>query len=506
MSDDTDVVGATYRFGPRDSRGPLGGLRSGQVAIAAGALVLGLCSLRALGGIGGALAGLASILLGGLTCAVRIAGRGPDEWAPCVAGFLLRRSRQHARRGAAPAPLTTSGPGAPAGGPGSTEPRRSPAPPGRAGRRTRLESWPVGLGRGLRLLDGVEVVQLEISGGRQLGAVLDRRRGTSTAVLELRADGLPLLGAADRARLVAAWSGLLVATAMQAGGVERLSWIERTLPDRREVLRHPPPGAPCGPARSYEGLLAGETRSLLRHEVLLACTVASRTRRGEAAGGVTGRIAGELERLSLRCQAAGITVEHALDPEQLAAVLSSTFSADGVAAGGGRWPVPLGVQEEWGCLRTDATWHACYWVAEWPRSDVAGDFLLPLLVGSWARRSVSLVMAPRPATRAVRAAEHARTEKAADAELRRRHGFALTARLQREQEAVERREHELAAGHAAYRFSGYVSVTAAGRDELTEACRSVEQAAALSRLELRRLYGSQAEAFCCTLPTGRGCG
>jgi hypothetical protein len=77
--------------------------------------------------------------------------------------------------------------------------------------------------------------------------------------------------------------------------------------------------------------------------------------------------------------------------------------------------------------------------------------------------------------------------------------------LQREQDAVERREQELAAGHASYRFSGYVTVTAGDRSGLADACCSVEQAAALARLELLLLYGSQAEAFCCTLPTGRGC-
>jgi hypothetical protein len=265
---------------------------------------------------------------------------------------------------------------------------------------------------------------------------------------------------------------------------------------------------------------------LQRHELLLACTLGigalerpsrGRSRRwladGQSAAGgeagtpptAAGRLAGEIERLSSRCQAAGIVVERALDPAELARVVGSSTALDGAAGRSGRWPWPLGVSEEWGCLRTDGTWHATYWIAEWPRSEVAGDFLLPLLVGSWARRSVALVMAPRPAQRAVRAAEQARTEKAAAAELRRRHGFALTARLQREQEAVERREHELAAGHVAYRFSGYVTVTAGDPSALADACRSVEQAAALARLELRRLYGSQAEAFCCTLPTGRGC-
>jgi len=156
-------------------------------------------------------------------------------------------------------------------------------------------------------------------------------------------------------------------------------------------------------------------------------------------------------------------------------------------------------------LQTDGLWHATFWIAEWPRHEVGSDFLLPLLASSGDRRAVSVVMAPVPPLRAVRTAEHARTSGVADAELRRQHGFALTARVRREQEAVVRREHELADGHGAYRFSAYITVSAPGPGELDRACRRTEHAAALAGLDLRRLYGTQAEAFCCTLPVGRGC-
>ena len=67
-----------------------------------------------------------------------------------------------------------------------------------------------------------------------------------------------------------------------------------------------------------------------------------------------------------------------------------------------------------------------------------------------------------------------------------------------------RREVELADGHAQYRFSGYVTVSAHNPDELEEACGRVEQAAGQCGLELRRCYGDQASTFLCTLPLGRG--
>ena len=68
-----------------------------------------------------------------------------------------------------------------------------------------------------------------------------------------------------------------------------------------------------------------------------------------------------------------------------------------------------------------------------------------------------------------------------------------------------RREHELAEGHGAFRFSAYITVSAPSPGGLEQACRRTEHAAALAGLDLRRLYGTQAEAFCCTLPVGRGC-
>jgi hypothetical protein len=146
-----------------------------------------------------------------------------------------------------------------------------------------------------------------------------------------------------------------------------------------------------------------------------------------------------------------------------------------------------------------------YWIAEWPRSEVGPDFLLPLLLSTAERRSVSLVMAPVPARLAVRAVEHARTSGAADADLRARHGFALSARARRQHEAVVQREAELAAGHVAYRYSGYLAVVAPDPEGLGRACARLEQAAALSRLVLRRLDGHQGDALVVCLPVGRGC-
>ena len=113
-------------------------------------------------------------------------------------------------------------------------------------------------------------------------------------------------------------------------------------------------------------------------------------------------------------------------------------------------------------------------------------------------------MEPLSPRRAVRQVEQARTADLADTELRRRGGFLATARRSREAQLVARREEELADGHASFRFSGYVTVTAATREQLAEGCQMTEEAAGQCRLELRRLFGDQERALACTLPLARG--
>jgi hypothetical protein len=72
------------------------------------------------------------------------------------------------------------------------------------------------------------------------------------------------------------------------------------------------------------------------------------------------------------------------------------------------------------------------------------------------------------------------------------------------EEAALRREAELAAGHGEVRFSGFVTVSGRTEDELRHGCQELLQHAAVARIDLRRLYGRQAEAFTYTLALARG--
>ena len=165
---------------------------------------------------------------------------------------------------------------------------------------------------------------------------------------------------------------------------------------------------------------------------------------------------------------------------------------------------PLAAETSWGAYRVADVWHATYWVTHWPRTPVGADFLAPLLLGTTAMRTVSLTMEPISPLRAHREVEQQAVKGMADDDLRSRAGFRSSARRLRERQSVERRERELADGHADYRLAGYVTVTAPSLDELEVACGEVEQAAQQSFLELRRMYGEQDSGFTYTLPLGRG--
>ena len=374
-----------------------------------------------------------------------------------------------------------------------------------------------------------------VSDGGPFGVVRDSQTRTYTAVLAVTGHSFALLGPVDKERRVGEWAAALASMSRERSVIHRVQWLAASLPDDgRAVHSHVAERAVLSvdaPARrSYGALLAGAGATTSRHEVLLAVQVrgvgpAARAMRA-AGGGEAGGCAvvlREADVLRRRMNEADVTVEGVLDPRALADVIRRAGDprpsspdrcadgASGVPAGspsdrGPRpigWPWPLATEIRWECLRADGAWHATYWIAEWPRVDVGPDFLGPMLLGS-VRRSVSVVMEPVSPSRAVRQVEQARTADLADSELRRRGGFLATARRAREEALVNRREEELADGHASFRFSGYVTVTAPTRDLLESACEETEQAAGQCRLELRRLYGEQAQGFTCTLPLGRG--
>ncbi len=494
-----------YRFGPRERRGLVAGWRGGQIASVAGGLLLGVLALHDRADVAGVVVALVCVVASAAFACWPVGGRTGEEWLPTVTRWALDGVAPGGRRRR------------------STRPGLGrPAPSSPAHRRRRR--WAHSLAD-LELL-AVAPAELGASAGVEdgVGVVWDRRARTYTAALGVRGHCFALLGPDDKERRVAEWAAVLGALAREGSLVHRLQWVAATIPDDgRAATRYVEESAVLQPgdraADSYAALLDLAGGAACRHEVLVALqirVVGAAARAVRAAGGgvrgATAVLGRELLSLRRLLADADVTVDGVLGPGQLANALRRASDPRPAGAPGRReidarstdpWPWPMALEAAWSRLRTDATWHATYWVAEWPRVDVGPDFLGPLLLGA-TRRTVAVVMEPISPTRATRQVEQARTADLADSELRRRGGFLATARRAREADVVARREEELAEGHGSFRFSGYVTVSAGSVEELETACEATEHAAGQARLELRRLFGDQESAFTCTLPLARG--
>lgn len=538
-----------YRFGPLERRGLIAGWRGGQIASVAGGLVVAVVLLHRHPSTVSVVLALACVA-GSIAFAWwPVGGRTGEQWLPTVVRWgttTVSGTRRH-RAGVESLGHCIGADGVPcmvgdpcrATGPPAAPTHSAIRPSGRApGRRDRT-ARPVRH----RVFDGLYLLGSDGRDGEgRMGVLHDVRSQTYTAVMSVLGHSFALLGAEEKERRVSSWAGVLGSLARERSVIHRLQWLASTFPDDGAAVdghlsAHGVLEDTALARRSYVALLRSAGAETCRHEALLALQVraAGATARAMRSLGGGDRaacalVAREVQSLRQQLASADVAVERVLDERALAAALrraldargaagAPTVPADGALRGpapdgatetvrrcppcGVGWPWPLVVEEEWGMVRTDGAWHATYWIAEWPRVDVGPEFLAPLLLGS-ARRTVAVVMEPLSPARAVRQAERARTADIADAELRRRGGFLATARRHREAELAGRREQELADGHASFRFSGFVTVTAATVADLDALCDATEQAASQCRLELRRLYGDQARAFTCTLPLGRG--
>ena len=553
-----------YRFGPLERRGLIAGLRGGQIASLAVGLAAALLALRSGPGVWPVVVAVTTVLSGIGLAVWPIAGRTGEEWLPTVTRWAGAAAGRRRSRSPEPAAGRVSGV---AGALGAPTRRRAPVrtvPPALAGISILQVARPGGLAVG----DGGRAARATVAGspvgvlcdrrtGSLTAAVAVRGHSFALAGADDRERKI-----AGWSSLLAgmAREGSRVRRLQWTASV--------LPDDGRALVAHLGERAALAeshPARSsYADLLAGAGAGAHRHEVLVALQTWPTHRRfgirapGRDGAGVVGasrvggpavrcaRLLSEVDALCRQLGDAEVHVEGVLGPAEVASVFrrtgeavpSAPASPEAVASAsalpedvasptgprGGpgrsagpernevvgdargdhdRWPWPMAVEQRWDCLRTDATWHATFWIAEWPRTDVGADFLAPLLLGP-VRRTVSVVMEPLSPLEATRQVERDRTADVADAELRRRGGFLSTARRAREEELVVRREAELADGHASFRYSGYVTVTATSPEQLADDCEATEQAAGQARLELRRLYGDQLRAFTCTLPLCRG--
>jgi uncharacterized membrane protein YeaQ/YmgE (transglycosylase-associated protein family) len=503
------VARVRYRFPPLERRGVIAGWRAGQVGAVAAGLVLAVLSVRSRPSLGGVVIAVLLVGAGVVTAFWPIAGRTGEQWLPVVVRWGWAGATGH-RVQVASGP-STGATVAVDGRTGSIRSQKGEPPP----------AAPTSVFEGLHLVasGGVDNV------GSGAGVIVDDRARTVTAVLALLGHSFALLGPVDQDGRVAAWARVLASLAREGSAVHRLQWVETCLPDDGSAVRshldnHGVLADDAPAAHSYRALLDESSPVTRRHRVLVAVSVhRGRSARAvrTAGGGLTGALdvlAREVAAVRTTLESVDIGVDRVLDRAGLSSMMTEALGpapdGSGAPAGGvtsgrvaGGVPWPMGIEAGWDVVRTDGAWHATYWVAEWPRVDVQPDFLGPLLFAP-LRRTLSVVMEPVDPARAARQVAQARTAGLADGELRRRNGFLTSARHTRERQSVDERDVELADGHAQFRFSGYLGVTADTPAELEAACAALEQAAGQARLEVRRLYGQQDVALLCLLPLGRG--
>jgi hypothetical protein len=485
----------TVRFGPLEHRGLLGPLDAPQLTLITAAAIAVVVLLDLAPRPGAALAGLAMITLLTAGAFAPVGGRRAIQWLPTVAGFLSRSARGRGRFRSA-APLAGH--------------RGTPAVPARPG-------------LGGRLLDGIAVEAIDYRSGT-LGLISDRSRRRVSTVLACAVPALSLLDPADQERRLSQWGVLL--TTLASGPVRRLQWIERTGPAAGHALggwlagaRDPELGVRgSAPMESYVELISASAPVIQAHELLLCLQLDPRRVRGGPAGARLAAIE-QTERVADALAAGEVTVLGALGPGQLERTLRAGFDPylglepatgiregppDARGAGSGAAPGPMALDEHWDHVRCDGSLHATFWIAAWPRVEVPALFLSGLLHRAQNARAVAVTFEPVAADRSTREVEAAVTRDEADRTLRRRFGQSETARHRQAQESALRREAELAAGHGEVRFSGFITVSGRDEGELRRGCAETIQQAAAAHLELRRVYGRQAEAFTFTLPLARG--
>jgi hypothetical protein len=514
----------TYQFGALERRGVLAGLSHLQLSVIGTTSVLCVV-LIVVAGISGLVAS-AVLMAAALGLSFKKSkGRALVHWLPVMTCYLARRlTKRTAYRSPAPSMGTHI----------RIALNKNGEVPDNAAVEVvdRATHTP-------EVIGDVEITETPYRSGEPLGMLADRDRHTFTAVFSCDPRPFVLESKEVQEQRLAAW-GSWLANIARSGSLSRLQILERTVISDTDSLkryfdRQRDPRIDDGSSliQSYRELLDAAGSVGQEHEILLCAQIArtnpateKRIRRhGKDTDIGAGKLlANECQALMERLRRAAVNAEP-LSADGLARTLKDGFDpftrpqrkrlqarSKGQASSVYAWP--LAADETRETYATDSAMHKTMWIGEWPRVDVDATFLSPLLLhtqkpitdtGGQSVRTLSIVMEPVSISDSVRQAEASVRQDIADDSIRRRFGFMPTARRRKQQESANRREQELALGHAELRTTGYVTVSATDTDTLEDAVSDVQDAAQLSHLETYPLRGEQASAFCAgALPLCRG--
>lgn len=380
---------------------------------------------------------------------------------------------------------------------------------------------------GIRLLD-VDAPWV-VAPGRLpgVGVVWDTASGVVTAVVRATGDGqFALLPAGAQDARVALWGDALAAFCRERATVCRVAWQEWSTVTRLAPELVDTGGVSAGPlavaAADYAELVSHAAPKTVTHDTLVSVSVdvaaipSRRTRASDAVSAALQILVEELRLFSVRLEAAGLAVDAPLTPAELAQAVrarSTPFAeaqhralASSLAAGLGITAAdaaPLAVSEEWDHVVVDRALHRTWWVEGWPRSEVPAVWMDLMLLGGACTRTVTVVFEPIAPSQSARAVDEASVALESAEASKSKRGFRVRAGERRVREEVERREHELVAGHGELAYCGLVTVTAPDLDALDDAGGEFEQSAAHAGVQLRPVEGRHAAGWVSSLPLGR---
>jgi hypothetical protein len=440
----------------------------------------------------------------------RVNGRTADEWLAAAISYQAGAFRGHRKFVSGPfAPLT-----------------------GEAAGTTKMDLPGI--------LAPLTILAVPSGPGREMAIAHNRYDRTYIAVARLRVPGLGLADSARRDQRVAGWGGLLASLCTESNPIIRVQAWQRIVPESGAALRrwhhdHLDPSAPVAAARVTAELLATSTLATAQREAYLSFVMDERraaTSIKAAGGGPAGAAVVLLRRLHALSTAIGsaeLEIETWLSPRDLAEVIRTAFdphalgplaerraaafaanaagrSAPGLPAGVDPATAgPVGAEARRGAYLHDGAASVTYWVQEWPRSPIWCTALAPLLGDGGHRRSFSLLAEPLSPRIAERDVMRERTARHVAVRMRQRTGQLVPEHEQTAMDRARAQDADRAAGHGLARFTAYVTVTVADRDQLDDACAALEADAATARIEIRRMWFAQDAGFAMgALPLGFG--
>jgi hypothetical protein len=339
--------------------------------------------------------------------------------------------------------------------------------------------------------------------------VHDPHRETFSVTVAVTHPAYVLLAPGDQQSRVTAW-GRLLASLSRSGYCAAIQVLEATVPDPGTGIAgwYERRGTHDGgwADTNYATLLRQSSHGSSSHRTTITISLdmrrAARAIReaGRGTKGAAAVLRGQMDALEHSLRAADLHSDGWLDAGGLAAIVRQAY--DPAASLRADWPGatldragPVALSEHWSYLRHDSGFSTVLWISEWPRQDVAPNFLHSVVFAQGVRRSLCLVAHPLGAQEALRQIRKEKTEAITDSAQRTKIGQIQDLSDRQQYEDVLTREQALTSGHADMEFSGFVTVTAPSRDELSSAVAQIEQAASQSSCETRVLYGRQAQGF-----------